>query len=820
MDVCTVMQILHFVRDVMRAYRLVLFGYFWLSCVLMVSCSMSGTGDETIAGDVTFIAVANTGRVTDDGLAYRKIAEFISPEFADFAVDLGNRLPPFVSSEALEPLLDAVDDEMAAFPVPVYPVAGRDDVFDYFSDLSYNSRYGAMWYDFEKDGFRFIVINTEDGGYDIRFGDKLHISEEQLTWLTGVTSECSARSQPVIVFMGRPVWMDDAGLWSGTLVPLLKTCDVRLILTAYDGGLFDWGRVNGIRAVSTGCAGPVGDASPGLFPHMLGVKLMGDKLEFTVIRPDGSVSTGIPVTEKTVKDIEKFATLIRPELIETGESWNVAASRAVELKNPFDVPISGSLSFTTFNSTSWTIEPPGFNFNLSPGEGSTYHYTMKAISPDIAPLPEYALNISLGDVSAFTEQGTVVRTIPDPRIDEVVPLDIVVPDVVPGAFDGTMIRVPIEVDGYDVSGRLSVYRNDIGDYPVCVHISPLREFRDGMNLFEWDGRDMSGNPVIADSLMYYVTAYNRKAPPTWVAEGPPDPGGSFIIERTHTGLRAVTHTDSDIVTYRLHGSIDRPKAETLYPLADYLDGKTITGIAMSDDGRLFCSTDAGIMAFSVRRNDLYLIESFGEKGYLRLEDSRGRITGKPVFNNGRLCVSIGGTADKSGEIYILDAQTGETLTVIPLDPYYEPSTEPSVVSANWDGLTVAHPDFAAVLRFSYNGDCIWINEPGDRGGDLDSDGRSFTYGVGIDRFGFQYVNAPGTSARCAVIGPGGRALYRVILVILPGLRVGSAVPWIEGKSTDGLYFVTRGGDRDYVFHVPYTIRRGIIRNQSLAIESE
>ena len=92
---------------------------------------------------------------------------------------------PAVSSDALEPLLEAVDDEMAEFSIPVYPVPGRDDVFDYFSDIAYTSRYGAMWYDFEKDGYRFIVLDTEDGGYDIRFGDKPHFSEEQVTWLTG-----------------------------------------------------------------------------------------------------------------------------------------------------------------------------------------------------------------------------------------------------------------------------------------------------------------------------------------------------------------------------------------------------------------------------------------------------------------------------------------------------------------------------------------------------------------------------------------------------------------------------------------------------------
>ncbi|MFC1608492.1 hypothetical protein ACFL47_11040, partial [Candidatus Latescibacterota bacterium] len=91
---------------------------------------------------------------------------------------------------------------------------------------------------------------------------------------------------------------------------------------------------------------------------------------------------------------------------------------------------------------------------------------------------------------------------------------------------------------------------------------------------------------------------------------------------------------------------------------------------------------------------------------------------------------------------------------------------------------------------------------------------SFKYGIGVDQFGFSYVTSPGTSARCSVVGPDGRPLFRVILVRLPGMRVSSAIPMIEGKSTDGLYFVTRGSNRPYVFHIPYTINKGIIVDEA------
>ncbi len=147
---------------------------------------------------------------------------------------------------------------------------------------------------------------------------------------------------------------------------------------------------------------------------------------------------------------------------------------------------------------------------------------------------------------------------------------------------------------------------------------------------------------------------------------------------------------------------------------------------------------------------------------------------------------------------------------IDLEEYFGRETEPPSVAADESGVIAAHPSGDIILRLARDGTISWINESGDDFGDIDMDGRSFVYGIGRDQYGNLYMSSPGTSARCGVVGPDGRGLFRVILVQLPGLRVSSVYPLIERKPTDGLYFVTRGGDRPYVFHVPYTIRAGEI----------
>ena len=233
----------------------------------------------------------------------------------------------------------------------------------------------------------------------------------------------------------------------------------------------------------------------------------------------------------------------------------------------------------------------------------------------------------------------------------------------------------------------------------------------------------------------------------------------------------------------------------------------------------YAATDAGIASVFFRGGgDPVVNAGFGDGGYVRLTGYRGRRTGNIRYDGGRVYVGVGGGEAADPGVLVLDGETGDHDTFISLGEYYSRLVEPPAFWIDERGLTLAHPGDDEVLLMSRSGDKVfWVNGEGDWIGDRDRDGRSFTRGVVADQFGFSYVCSPGHSARCGVIGPDGRGLFRVILVQLPGLRVDSVHPLIEGRPTDGLYFVTRGGDRPYVFHVPYTIRSGVIMPDTVPV---
>lgn len=795
---------------------LLLFAVTGLCLLHLSSCKKQ---EQAVPGPVTpasvsFAVFGNTGLVTDSGGAFRSLASALDSIEVDFAVDLGNKIPANSRLTGIEKLFDENNRMMREINVPVYPVVGALDVFDYPGDMMYSLLYGPMWYSFKRGGAFFIVLNTSDDSYRSRFGVSASVGKDQLAWLDETLKSVS-REQTVVVFMNRPVWRDTPALWKEQLLPVFLMGDVDLVVTCYDRGLFDWGTVDGIRAVSTGCVGPGAECGIGLFPHVLMVTLDGERSSFSVLKPDGSVVEGIGI-DKTSRDmVRQMVESLTPEVLDSDLTWNISDVHEYRVSNPFDEPVRGNMDFTIYKGTTWVITPQSFTISLDQKETKTFSVVFSGREPELAPVPAYRLSLEIGGTAVADIRGSILREIPDPRVGERIPIAAQIADTVPYSFDGkTMLRLPVDISGLDKCGRFIVYRENSTEIPVCVYISPLKDFNLGINEFTWNGRDLQDRPVSADSLDYYVVIYNKKSPPTWVAEGPPSLYGTFRIQQTIGGLVAETHTDSTLVRYRIAGSIDRPEAELVSSLRELLDGLPAVGVAYERDDRLFVTTEKGLVCALLHEGNVSPDRSFGDNGYLIFDEYRGRRVGNPVLSRGIVHVGIGGGNGESPVIVSVDSKSGKIIGSVSLDDYFKGKDEPPALEATEQGLYISHPDGEYVLHMRDNGDLLWANEPGDPGGELDTDGRSFTYRIGVDQFGFSYVNTPGTSARCNVLGPDGRVLFRVILVILPGLRVSSAVPLIEGKSTDGLYFITRGADRPYIFHVPYTVKHGTIIDES------
>ena len=394
------------------------------------------------------------------------------------------------------------------------------------------------------------------------------------------------------------------------------------------------------------------------------------------------------------------------------------------------------------------------------------------------------------------------------------PLAIETAGVIPYDFDGGILRIPVEVRFPDTCGRLVICSDERSGPQHCLYISPLIDFKPGMNEFTWNGRDTAGNPAPGGNLTYYIAAYNKEAPPTWVADGPPGRYGMFTVERSESGLRAHTHTDSTLVYYNI-GATGEPRPVTVLQLAHLLNGSTISDAVSVQDGSLYLLTGEGVIGVTVRNAESAPLATFGNGGYRAFPEYRNREFGGTSYANGLVYVGVGGGEGSPPLIAVLHSRTGEKIAEYSLEQYYGDRLEAPSVNATESALYCSHPVSDVIICLAPDGALRWVNETSNWVVGADADGRSFAYHPGMDQLGFVYANTFGYSARCGVLGPDGSGLFRVILTQLPGLRTGDIVPMIEGNETDGLYFVTRGGDRPYVFHIPYTVGTGMIVDQTL-----
>lgn len=777
-------------------------------CLIAIIIAACGNRDRASApvSPVTFAVFGNTGMVTDGGLAFSSIAGALNLQGVDFSIDLGNRLPSGISSSGLDALWDAVDADMEKLVSPVFPVVGMSDVFDSRSDERYCERYGPSWYSFNRGGMVFIVLCTADKSYSRGFGERPRIGDEQLAWLM----ECvrKAGNSPIILIMHHPLWRDDPGLWHDRLLPALRPGNVILAVSCAKDGLMDWGTMDGIRAVSSGCTGPMEEKGMGLFPHSLLITVNGRDISFRMLSSEGSIQNGIPVTAEDWGKAEQLALSMQPPVLKSESSWKIGDTFDLKLLNPFPYPVTGEIAFQVFDNTAWTIHPAQIPVLLEPNMSRTYHVDVRGNPPELGPQPTFRTSLKVGEMDMDVRSGSFLVQIPAPRTGTTVPISARVASTVSCNFNGSSVRIPVDIQGPDTCGRLVIYRTESVEVPACIHISGLRYFRPGVNEFVWNGHDMEGNPVTQGPLAYMVVVYNKKAPVTWVADGPSDAAGTFTVERELSGLVGKTVRVGSIAGFRIGKTLGDPKAEEGDTLWELLDGFAPTGYASDGDRRLFISTRAGVACAYTTGGKPRMDTSFGESGFLRLSEYRCMAVGTPAYGGGHLYIGIGGGMGKGPRLLAADGESGRILSVIDLEEYYGRSKEPPALAADDCGVYVGHPEGDIILHCSHEGDIVWMNEPGDNIGDRDVDGRSHVYGIGVDPFGLAYVTSPGTSARCGVIGPDGRGLFRVILVQLPGLRVSSVVPMIEGKPSDGLYFVTRGGDRPYVFHIPYTVCPG------------
>ena len=277
-----------------------------------------------------------------------------------------------------------------------YQVPGNHDTFSREARRVYANRFGSFYQSFDYGGCHFVLLDTCEAS---RWG---YLGPAELTWLK--TDLGSNKLRPVFVFLHFPLWEPERvkpayhDLWRDTLHPLFRESGV----TGVFGGHFHcYGptrTIDGIRYFVTGGGGaellPDYRKSGGEH-HFLRVKVTDDNFDLRVVTGRGELSD----LEADIMGGLLFADRhsSRIGIARGSRDLRAGADCAVAIENPYKDWLVGKATWTV-DSSSFQIEPLGFELRIPPGGVSHPAFTLKTLKDnvDIHSLPWLEFQVAAG----------------------------------------------------------------------------------------------------------------------------------------------------------------------------------------------------------------------------------------------------------------------------------------------------------------------------------------------------------------------------------------------------------------------------------------
>lgn len=265
------------------------------------------------------------------------------------------------------PELDAMWTEfekaVGGCDVPFFPIAGNHDVNPDPEVIKiYEDRIGPLTYSFRYGNAQFIILNTEEAR------ESNQLSPEQVAWLEKEIA--GARAKHVFLFMHEPLfgeyWDRD---WSNT-AEAIKGTNVRALFAGHEHIYRDFGVREGVHYVITGGAGAetCDSEADGCFFHYLLVRVRGDEVSWSVLRPGGVFPADV-VTREKVEARHKLQAMLRSEAVEIPWGEKLDRGITISVENPFAQELASKLT--------WSV-PPGWH--IEPAE-SPYTVTARGKTP-------------------------------------------------------------------------------------------------------------------------------------------------------------------------------------------------------------------------------------------------------------------------------------------------------------------------------------------------------------------------------------------------------------------------------------------------------
>lgn len=290
---------------------------------------------------------------------------------------------------------DLFESTIAQCRRPYFAAPGNHDISDASSEKIWQERMGPTHYAFSCGNSRFIVLNSEE----VDAPDRL--SDAQVVWFKQEIETTKATN--IFVFLHQPYFTDHDDprkvdeTWERRwkyLADIMHGHPVRTVFAGHMHGYRDFGVHDGVHYVIAAGAASLGkgpDAMGG-FNHYLLVRVRGEKVDWSVIKPGAVLPSDVATNDRAAELFDIHRRLVSCEELPVAYGQSFDRDVAIRVLNPFDKPFDSSIVWEA--PQGWKVEPLAKNYNV-PANGRvdlTFHVVAAGPEAVRFPVPSFKTN--------------------------------------------------------------------------------------------------------------------------------------------------------------------------------------------------------------------------------------------------------------------------------------------------------------------------------------------------------------------------------------------------------------------------------------------
>lgn len=380
--------------------------------------------------DFIVVGDSNTLKPLEQSDTYRQMLREFNLLKPNFVIEVGD-IVLGGAAEGVPAQWDLFAKVIRNLQPPYLPVPGNHDISDEATERIWQERMGPTHYAFSYGNSFFLMLDSEEVDAVER------ISDEQAAWARKQLESTKAKNifvflhQPYFESLGDPDAADAYRKkhWSN-ISDAFRGRPVKVVFSGHQHVYRNCGTHDGVHYVITGGAAAYGIKnieSEGSFNHYLLVRVRGEDVSWTVIKPGSIVPTNIATTARMDELYNVRSKWVRGEELFVPLGDTVDRDLRVTITNPRASAMKSSLKWE--NRPGWSVTPQEATYEVA-GHGATelkFHVRADSAEAVRFPVPLFRTRYPQ------TEHGPPVDVIQDLKL---------IPTIA-----AIRAKVPIKLDG-------------------------------------------------------------------------------------------------------------------------------------------------------------------------------------------------------------------------------------------------------------------------------------------------------------------------------------------------------------------------------------